>query len=49
LFFRFFFIEFGAADDGIGFRFFLRLFVLGFDETRGESGDLIFVQFGVIP
>jgi hypothetical protein len=49
LFFGFFFVEFGAADDGIGFRFFLRLFVLGFDETRGESGDLIFVQFGVIP
>jgi hypothetical protein len=48
LFFRFFFVEFGAADDGIGLRPFLRLFVLGFDETGGESGDLILVQFGVI-
>jgi hypothetical protein len=49
LFFRFFFVEFGAADDGIGFRFFRCLFVLCLDETGGESGDLIFVQFGVIP
>jgi hypothetical protein len=49
LFFCFFFVEFGAADDGIGFRFFLRLFVLGLDETGGECGDLIFVQFSVNP
>ena len=49
LFFRFFFVEFGTADDGIGLGFFLRLFVLGFDETGSESGDLIFVQFRVIP
>ena len=49
LFFRFFFVEFGAADDGIGFRFFGGFFVLGFDETGGERGDLIFVQLRVIP
>jgi hypothetical protein len=53
-FFRFgslfglFFVEFGAADDGIGFRFFLRLLVFGLDETGSERGDLIFVQFSVI-
>jgi hypothetical protein len=49
LFFRFFFVEFGATNDGIGFRFLLCLFVFGLDETGGECGDLIFVQFGVIP
>jgi hypothetical protein len=49
LLFRLFFVEFGAAYDGVGFRFFLGLFVLGFDETGGERGDLIFVQFNVIP
>src|SRR6266849_557194 len=48
-FFRFFFVEFGAADDGIGFRFFLRLFVLGLDESGGECGHLIFVQISIIP
>ena len=47
-FFSFFFVEFGAADDGIGFRFFLGLFVFGLDETGSERGDLIFVQFKVI-
>jgi hypothetical protein len=41
-FFCFFFVEFGAAYDG-GFRFFLRLFVFGLDETGSERGDLIFV------
>jgi hypothetical protein len=42
VFFRFFFIEFGAADDGIGYS--LRsFFVLGFDESGSERGDLIFV------
>ena len=42
-FFCFFFVELSAADDGIGFRFFLRLFVFGLDETGSERGDLIFV------
>ncbi len=48
LLFRLFFVEFGAPDDGIGFRFFLCLFVFGLDETGSECGDLIFVQFKVI-
>jgi len=43
VFFGFFFVEFGAADDGIGFGFFRSFFVLGFDETGSECGDLIFV------
>lgn len=47
--FRLFFVEFGPAYDGVGFRFFLRLFVFGFDETGGERGNLIFAQFNVIP
>jgi hypothetical protein len=42
-FFYFFFVKFGAADDRIGFRFFLCLFVFGLDETGSECGDLIFV------
>jgi len=47
--FRVFFFEFGTADDGIGIRFFRSFFVLGFDETGSEGGDLIFVQLSVIP
>ncbi len=43
-----FFVELGAADDGIGFRRFRSLFLLSFDEARGQGGDLIFVQFSVI-
>src|SRR5205823_9767089 len=42
--FCFFFVEFGAADDGIGFGFFLGLFVFGLDETGSERRDLIFVR-----
>jgi len=49
LFFCFFFIEFGVTDNRIGLRFFLCLFVLSLDETRGECGDLIFIQISVIP
>jgi hypothetical protein len=44
-----FFLEFGAADDGVGFGFFLRFFVFGFDETGSEGRDLIFIQLDVIP
>ena len=44
-----FFVKFSAADYGIGLRLFLRFLVLGLDETGGERGDLIFVQFTVIP
>jgi hypothetical protein len=43
LFVRLFFFEFGAANNGIGFRSFRSFFVLGFDETGGECGDLILV------
>jgi hypothetical protein len=49
MFFRVFFFKFGAADDGIGLRFFRSFFVLGFHETGSEGGDLIFVQLSVIP
>jgi hypothetical protein len=48
LFFRFFFIEFDAADDGIGYS--LRSFlVFGFDETGSECGDLVLVQLSFAP
>ena len=43
LLFCFFFVEFGAADNGIGFRHFRGFFVLGLDKARGKRGDLIFV------
>jgi hypothetical protein len=43
VFFRIFFVEVGSADNGIGFRFFRSFFVLGFHETGGQRGDLIFV------
>jgi len=53
-FFRFFcfplslfFFKFRATDDGVGLRFFLSLFVFGFDETGGKRCDLIFVQFDI--
>src|SRR5882724_2336209 len=46
-FFGVFFFELGAADDGIGFRFFLGLFVFGLDEARSKRRHLIFVQFDV--
>lgn len=46
--FRFFFVEFGAADDGVGFRFFGGFFVLGFDKAGGESGNLVVVQLRII-
>jgi len=49
LLFVFFFVELRAADYGIGFRLFLRLFVFGLDETGGKRGDLILVQLNVIP
>ena len=49
LLFVFFFVKFSAADYGIGLRLFLRFLMLGLDETGGERGDLIFVQFNVIP
>jgi hypothetical protein len=42
-FFRFFFFKFGAADDGIGFCSLRSFFVLGFDESGSERGDLVFV------
>src|SRR5439155_1542935 len=38
LLFVFFFVELRAADYGIGFRLFLRLFVFGLDETGGARG-----------
>ena len=44
-----FFVEFGAADDGVSFHCVRGFFLLGFDETGGERGDLILVQFNVIP
>jgi len=43
LFFRFIVVKFSATDDGIDFRYFRGLFLLGFDETGGECGDLIVV------
>jgi hypothetical protein len=43
LFFVLILFEFGTADDGIGFRFFLRLFVFCFHETGSERGDLILI------
>ena len=49
LLFRLFFFKFGAADNGIGFCFFRSLFVLGFDETGSECGDLVFVQLSFAP
>jgi hypothetical protein len=42
-FFRFIVVKFGATDDGIDFRYFRGLFLLGFDETGGKGGDLIVV------
>ncbi len=49
LFFGFFLFEFGTTDDGIDFRCFRSLFLLGLDETGGERGNLILVQISVIP
>jgi len=47
-FFRIFFFKFGAADDGIGFCSLRSFFMLGFDESGSERGDLVFVKFGFI-
>ncbi len=41
MFFGVFFVELGAADDGIGFRRFRSLFLLSFDETRVSSSRLL--------
>lgn len=49
LLFVFFFVELSAADDGVGLRYFLCLFVFGLDKTGSERGNLILVQFNVIP
>jgi hypothetical protein len=37
------FFEDGAANDGVRFSFGRGLFVLGFDEVGGQSGNLIVV------
>lgn len=42
--FRFIFVEFSAANEGIGFGARLGLFVLGFDETRGERNRLFIAE-----
>jgi hypothetical protein len=42
-FFRLF-VELGTANDSIGFRLVLHLLMSGFDEVRGQGGDLIFAQ-----
>lgn len=47
LFFGFFFLKFGATNNGIRFGFGLGFLVLGFDEAGSESGDLIVAQFNV--
>jgi hypothetical protein len=43
LFCVFILFELGAADDGIGFRFFLGLFVFCFDDTGSKRGDLVVI------
>jgi hypothetical protein len=49
LLFRFFFLflKFGAADNGVGLRLCRSFFVFGFDETGGQRGHLVFIQFGL--
>src|SRR6202790_2461667 len=50
LFFRrlfligFFFVENRSADDGIGFRLGLCLFLLSLNEARGKRGDILFTE-----
>jgi hypothetical protein len=42
--FGFLFVENRSADDGIGFRLGLRLFLLSLNETRGKRGDILFTE-----
>jgi len=42
LLFRLFFVEFGAAGDGVGFRFCGGFFVFGLHEVGGERRNLVF-------
>ncbi len=47
-FLGFFLFELRTADDGVGGCDFLSLFVLCFNDSGSERGELIFVQIGVI-
>lgn len=49
LLFVFFFVELSAADDSVGLRYFLCLFVFGLNKTGSERCNLILVQFNVVP
>ena len=47
LVFLFVVFEFGAANEGVSFRFFGGLFVLGLHEISSESRSLIFAEFSL--